>query len=186
MKLTANPPPLLVQGASALHVAVGYGHTRVARTLLAADGPPTLRGPKGMLAIHLAAAVGQPAAARVLLDAAPATASAVDGAGHTPLWIAANEGTAAVVGLLLEAAPEAALAKSPLDGSLPLFAAARVGHQEVVSEEQRAPQLEHECVHEDITSTWNENRHSSSPPTLRGCMCGPAQHALCRCHREGL
>lgn len=128
----------MMQGASALHIAVANGHTRAARTLMAAGGSPTLRGPKGMLAIHLAAAVGQPAAARVLLDAAPATASAVDDAGHTPLWIAANEGTAAVVGLLLEAAPEAALAKSPLDGSLPLFAAARVGHQEVVSEEQRA------------------------------------------------
>ena len=60
----------------------------------------------------------------------------------------------------------------------------------------RIPQLEHECVHEDITSTWNENRHSLSRPTLRVCMCGPAHSAVaimrdcnilecrCRCLRR--
>ena len=53
---------------------------------------PSAPGPGGLLPIHAAADAGHPAAARLLLEAAPETAAAVGLQGHTPLFLAAQWG----------------------------------------------------------------------------------------------
>lgn len=123
--------PGSLQGMRALHVAAMLGHSRVIRTLLAAGANPSLPNSRGMLPLHLAATYKRAAAACLLLEAAPHTASAVAPDGSTPCHMAAQKGAAAIVRAMLDAAPELALAKMET-GATPLHMAAQKGHDETV------------------------------------------------------
>jgi len=83
------PPPS--QGLTALHITAAHRHMHIISVLLAAGTLPTLPDPRGTLPIHIAVSGGHPAAAR-LLQAAPATATAVGMLGLTPLLVAAQRG----------------------------------------------------------------------------------------------
>lgn len=122
-----------------LHIAAGFGHSHVVRTLLAAGASPSLPGPGGLLPIHLAAVADQVAAARLLLEAAPHTAVAMDDGGDTPAYHAAMHGCVAALRLLLQTAPQGALIKRHNVGELPLHAAASQGHDEAVGGTQTQP-----------------------------------------------
>lgn len=117
----------MLQGLSALHLAVRLGHTCVIRTLLRAGASPMVTDPDGLMPIHAAAHFGRLAAARLLLDEAPQTATSVCSQGSTPMHLAAGAGHLELVRLLLEAALEAAMMKDA-DGCVPLYTAAREGH----------------------------------------------------------
>lgn len=115
-------------GASALwHAAVGVGrnNARTIRALLDAGASPTLATSAGMLPIHAAAMDRHTEALRILLNAAPATASATDDAGVTPLLAACRAGAhPEAVRLLLEAAPQAATMACATTNQLPIHVAA--------------------------------------------------------------
>ena len=84
--------------------------------------------------IHAACRIGDEAAVRRLLEAAPSLAweRDPDGEGWLPLELAADAGHAGVVRLLLAAAPAEAMAAG-VEGALPLHRAARSGREAVVA-----------------------------------------------------
>lgn len=111
------------------------GRTRVVRTLLAAGALCTLPDPTGLLPLHLAAASGRLAATRLLLGAAPQTATAAEQGGVSAGHLAASRGMAAAVSLILDAAPHTALLKTQ-HGATMLHMAAQQGHDKVVRRER--------------------------------------------------
>lgn len=130
----------VLTGPHAAAIASDPGSSEDAvRTLLAAapdataaaSTTVTVHGEGGLTLLHLAAAMGNEAAARLLLEAAPSTASALTADGSTPLLAAAACGHSGIVSLLLAAAPATARAAN-LHGQLPIHLAVAEGHSESV------------------------------------------------------
>lgn len=118
---TANAPD--PAGLLPLHIAAGHGSAMAVRFLLT-DNNAASTDSKGWTAAHHAAAEGRGASLSLLLGAAPHTAHAVSGDGHTPLLLAAtNCYSVPAVRLLLQAAPETAMVAGPY-GCVPAHHAA--------------------------------------------------------------
>ena len=97
-----------------------------ARTARGRRSPPRAAEPGGRLPLRWAAAGGHVAVARLLLQAAPAAATAPAVAGWLPIHWAVLGGHEAMVRLLLEAAPATGTAATPL-GRAPLRLALEQG-----------------------------------------------------------
>ena len=108
-----------------LHLAAMSGHSQVISALLAAGASPMRALADGSLPLHFAVMVNQPAAARVLLAAAPQAADVVAGgpAQQTPLFTAVLYGHLHLARLIVEAAPHTAAIRC-FRGQLPIHAAA--------------------------------------------------------------
>ena len=112
----ANPPARLVQGcilcvmalADTLDQAARKGDEAAVRQLLAEGVRPDQATAYGWLPLHFASFNGHQRVARLLLEAAPDTALAVDDYGWTPLHHLGYRGDIEVLKLLLLAAPAAA------------------------------------------------------------------------------
>lgn len=103
-----------ISGWSLVHSAADGGSTAVIEALLQlAPGSPGWHTSRGHLPLHVACRHGNLEAARLLLQAAPQTATAVDDdLGWSPLHHAVGSGDAAIAALLFQAAPEMALVDS--------------------------------------------------------------------------
>ncbi|EFN53972.1 hypothetical protein CHLNCDRAFT_58343 [Chlorella variabilis] len=94
--------------AGQLSQAAGDGDEAAVRQLLAAGARADQGDQHGWLPLHVASIFGHERVVRLLLEAAPATALAVDLFESTPLHLAAELGKVGVIQLLLSAAPAAA------------------------------------------------------------------------------
>lgn len=125
-------------GATALHLSSKGGHLEVTRDLIQAGADVHSRSPEGTTAFHLAAEFNHTDVMAALIDAgADADSRRVDGA--TPLYSAAMEGSLDAVRFLLRRSkPNPMLTSCPFGNPsekfVPLDAAARYGHPEVVRE----------------------------------------------------
>jgi ankyrin repeat protein len=119
-------------GYTPLHYAAYFGHTDVARYLIAigADVSSISMDPLRNQPLHAAATSGHPEISRVLLDAG-ADVNAEQSGQWTALHGAAQKGHVEVVSLLLErgARPEG----RSYSGSTPLSLAREKGHEAVVA-----------------------------------------------------
>lgn len=89
------------QGSTAAHLAMREGHAAVALALARAAAWETGGDALGRTLAHWAAALGDEAALREVLDAVPGSASAATSSGSTPLHWAARDGNSACAALLL-------------------------------------------------------------------------------------
>lgn len=113
-------------GGNALHCAALGRHAAVIQLLLRAGVSPALPDAQGRTPLAVAALFAErdedAAAARLLLDAAPAAALVPDSEGWLPLHLAACAAHPGVAQLLLDAAPDAAR-RADSQGSLPIHVA---------------------------------------------------------------
>ncbi|EFN53845.1 hypothetical protein CHLNCDRAFT_135930 [Chlorella variabilis] len=122
----------MLELAARLSHAAYHGDEAAVRQLLAAGAQADQATENGRLPLHTASFQGHERVVRLLLEAAPATASMEDNLGQTALHHAVKCSPAqAVVRLLLEAAPDTALAVDSY-GWTPLHFAAEIGNIEVL------------------------------------------------------
>lgn len=121
-------------GTSPLYAAVGWGHAKIVKFLLAKGGDMDVhKGPYERTALHEAAS-GNPGSdmiARILIDNG-ANVDGLGGNGMTPLHHAALDGAEAVAKVLLEKGCNVNFRRTIKDRSTPLIYAARSGNEEMV------------------------------------------------------
>lgn len=125
-----NQPDVL--GFLALHHAVFRGHIEALQLLLAAAADPVALGGSHLSPLDAALSLRDDEAALLMLEAAPAAASAPGADGCFPIHAASGGGMLATVRRLLQLAPETAAAPASSTQPTPLHRAARCGHPKVV------------------------------------------------------
>mmetsp|Transcript_3187 Transcript_3187/g.9583 ORF Transcript_3187/g.9583 Transcript_3187/m.9583 type:complete len:415 (-) Transcript_3187:373-1617(-) len=126
-------------GATALHRASMYGHTRAAAVLIAAGAPLVEKTADGWTPLHCASEYGHVGVVLELLQKGAPTEAATTRGGWTPLHRAALDGHEDVVAELLRA--HAPLEPRDSVGDTPLHDACRNGHLQVVQRLLRAGAL---------------------------------------------
>lgn len=114
-----------LDGQTALHCAVRWGHAELASLLLGRGANVNAQAKYGLTPLHIAVREYRPETVRLLLEGG-ANANAADEFGCTPLHDAAGRGYTVIAAQLLQAGAEVNAADS--GGTTPLHRAARGGY----------------------------------------------------------